>query len=51
MCGDNPCKNKAEFESYFEKNLTVEISFLSKQDEQDVIDLIEYNINKNCIII
>ena len=44
MCGENPCKNKKEFEAYFENNLSVEISFLSEREKDEVIDLIEYNL-------
>ena len=46
MCGDNPCKNKKEFETYFENNLSVEISFLSEKEKKEVVDLIEYNLGK-----
>ena len=46
MCGENPCKNKKEFETYFENNLSVEISFLSEKEKEEVVDLIEYNLGK-----
>ena len=46
MCGENSCKNKKEFENYFENNLSIEISFLSEREKDEVIDLIEFNLGK-----
>ena len=37
---------ETKFETYFENNLSVKISFLSEKEKKEVVDLIEYNLDK-----
>jgi len=38
-CGDHPCINKAERESYFKKNMIVEVKELNKKNKKEITEL------------
>jgi hypothetical protein len=43
LCGDHACANKKEFNEYFSKNLTIEISLKKKKINKNNNDLINLN--------
>ncbi len=46
ICGDHVCVNKAEAQQYFEKNLSLEVKIINKDNEKQ-LDLVELNLEKN----
>ena len=44
VCGERPCIDKKEFNEYFEKNLSIEVSF-NKKNDNSTIDLAKLNTN------
>ena len=46
VCGNRPCVDKKEFNEYFSKNLSVEISTEENKKDQ-VIDLAKLNLSVN----
>ena len=46
ICGDHVCVNKAEAQQYFEKNLSLEVKIINKNNKKQ-LDLVELNLEKN----
>jgi hypothetical protein len=46
ICGDHVCINKAEAQTYFDENLSIEVKVLNKKKKND-INLVELNLNND----
>ena len=47
ICGDHPCANKKEVNSYFEKNISIEVyTVASKKRKENQYDLVQLNMSK-----
>ena len=46
ICGDHICINDKEAQSYFEKNLTLEVQIIDNK-KNDQVDLVELNLSSN----
>ena len=46
ICGDHICVNKTEAKQYFEKNLSLEVQIINKNEPKS-IDLVELNLKSN----
>ena len=47
ICGDHPCANKKEVNSYFENNISIEVyTVASKKRKENQYDLVQLNMSK-----
>ena len=46
ICGDHVCVNKAEADSYFKENLSIEVKVIDKKVKNE-INLVELNLKEN----
>ena len=46
ICGDHVCINKAEAQTYFDENLSIEVKVLNKKKKND-INLVKLNLNND----